>query len=403
MTSNGAADAHPLLFTPITLRGITARNRIVVSPMCQYVSVDGGPTDWQFVHFGRYAMGGAGIVFGEELAVEARGRKTYHCAGIWNDHQARAYRRITDFIKQMGAVPAIQLGHCGRNAGSHGAMEDWRALDERDARVGTPPWRGLAPSPLPARRGFPVPIEMDLDDIRTVLHAFRDATHRATDAGYDIAEIHGAHGYLIYQFLSPVSNHRTDMYGGSRENRMRLALEVAETVRAAWPQDKPLFFRVSAVDGKGGLWGLDDTVALARELRLREVDVVDCSSGGISGNSDMALVPRVPGYQVPYASRVRREAGVMSMAVGLITDPQQAEAVLRDGHADLVAMARELMIHADWPLLAAKALQGGQYDLMAPSIAHRLRRRDEQAVAYPPGSAVEIPVAADRSELYRWS
>jgi 2,4-dienoyl-CoA reductase-like NADH-dependent reductase (Old Yellow Enzyme family) len=403
MTSNGAADAHPLLFTPITLRGITARNRIVVSPMCQYVSVDGGPTDWQFVHFGRYAMGGAGIVFGEESAVEARGRKTYHCAGIWNDHQARAYRRITDFIKQMGAVPAIQLGHCGRNAGSHGAMEDWRALDERDARVGTPPWRGLAPSPLPARRGFPVPIEMDLDDIRTVLHAFRDATHRATDAGYDIAEIHGAHGYLIHQFLSPVSNHRTDMYGGSRENRMRLALEVAETVRAAWPQDKPLFFRVSAVDGKGGLWGLDDTVALARELRLREVDVVDCSSGGISGNSDMALVPRVPGYQVPYASRVRREAGVMSMAVGLITDPQQAEAVLRDGHADLVAMARELMIHADWPLLAAKALQGGQYDLMAPSIAHRLRRRDEQAVAYPPGSAVEIPVAADRSESYRWS
>jgi 2,4-dienoyl-CoA reductase-like NADH-dependent reductase (Old Yellow Enzyme family) len=403
MTSNGAGEARqPLLFTPITLRGVTARNRIVVSPMCQYVSVDGGPTDWQFVHFGRYAMGGAGIVFGEETAVEARGRKTYHCAGIWNDHQARAYRRVTDFIKQLGAVPAIQLGHCGRNAGSHGAMEEWRALDERDARAGMPPWRGLAPSPLPARRGFPVPIEMDHDDIRTVLAAFRDATHRATDAGYDIAEIHGAHGYLIHQFLSPVSNRRTDAYGGSRENRLRFALEVAETVRAAWPQDKPLFFRVSAVDGKGGLWGLDDTVALARDLREREVDVVDCSSGGISGDSDMALVPRVPGYQVPYASRVRREAGVMSMAVGLITDPQQAESVLREGHADLVAMARELMIHADWPLLAAKALEGGHYDLMAPSIAHRLRRRDEQAVAYPPGSAVEIPVAADRVEPYRW-
>jgi 2,4-dienoyl-CoA reductase-like NADH-dependent reductase (Old Yellow Enzyme family) len=403
MTSNGAATARPpLLFTPITLRGVTARNRIVVSPMCQYVSVDGGPTDWQFVHFGRYAMGGAGIVFGEETGVEARGRKTYHCAGIWNDHQARAYRRITDFIKQMGAVPAIQLGHCGRNAGSHGAMEDWRALDERDARAGMPPWRGLAPSPLPARRGFPVPIEMDQDDIRTVLAAFRDATHRATDAGYDIVEIHGAHGYLIHQFLSPISNKRTDAYGGSRENRMRFALEVAETVRAALPQDKPLFFRVSAVDGKGGLWGLDDTVALARELRLREVDVVDCSSGGISGSSDMVLVPRVPGYQVPYASRVRREAGVMSMAVGLITDPHQAEAVLQEGHADLVAMARELMIHADWPLQAAKALEAGHYDLMAPSISHRLRRRDEQAVAYPPGSAVDIPLAADRVESYRW-
>ena len=349
----------PLLFTPITLRGITARNRVVVSPMCQYVSVDGGPTDWQFVHFGRYAMGGAGIVFGEETAVEARGRKTYHCAGIWNDHQARAYRRITDFIKEMGAVPAIQLGHCGRNAGSHGAMQEWRALDERDARAGMPPWRGLAPSPLPARRGFPVPIEMDHDDIRSVLAAFRDAAKRATDAGYDICEIHGAHGYLIHQFLSPVSNRRTDAYGGSRENRMRFALEVAETVRAAWPQDRPLFFRVSAVDGKGGLWGLDDTVALAHELRARDVDLVDCSSGGIGGDSDMALVPRVPGYQVPYASRVRRETGIMTMAVGLITEPSQAEAVLAEGHADLVAMARELMIHADWPLRAAKELQGG--------------------------------------------
>ena len=403
MTSQSAVDAQPsLLFTPITLRGVTARNRIVVSPMCQYVSVDGGPTDWQFVHFGRYAMGGAGIVFGEETAVEARGRKTYHCAGLWNDHQAKAYRRVTDFIKQMGAVPAIQLGHCGRNAGSHGAMEDWRALDERDARAGMPPWRGLAPSPLPARRGFPVPIEMDQDDIRTVLAAFRDAAHRATDAGYDLCEIHGAHGYLIHQFLSPMSNRRTDAYGGSREARMRFALEVAETVRAAWPRDKPLFVRVSAVDGKGGLWGLDDTVALARELRQRDVDVVDCSSGGIGGDSEMAQVPRVPGYQVPYASRVRREVGVMTMAVGLITDPHQAEAVLVDGHADLVAMARELMIHADWPLRAAKALNTGEYDLMAPSIAHRLRRRDEQAVAYPPGCAVEIPIMADRREPYRW-
>jgi 2,4-dienoyl-CoA reductase-like NADH-dependent reductase (Old Yellow Enzyme family) len=403
MTSQSAVDAQPsLLFTPITLRGVTARNRIVVSPMCQYVSVDGGPTDWQFVHFGRYAMGGAGIVFGEETAVEARGRKTYHCAGLWNDHQAKAYRRVTDFIKQMGAVPAIQLGHCGRNAGSHGAMEDWRALDERDARAGMPPWRGLAPSPLPARRGFPVPIEMDQDDIRTVLAAFRDAAHRATDAGYDICEIHGAHGYLIHQFLSPMSNRRTDSYSGSREARMRFALEVAETVRAAWPRDKPLFFRVSAVDGKGGLWGLDDTVALAHELRQRDVDVVDCSSGGIGGDSEMAQVPRVPGYQVRYASRVRREVGVMTMAVGLITDPHQAEAVLVDGHADLVAMARELMIHADWPLRAAKTLNAGEYDLMAPSIAHRLRRRDEQAVAYPPGCAVEIPIMADRREPYRW-
>jgi 2,4-dienoyl-CoA reductase-like NADH-dependent reductase (Old Yellow Enzyme family) len=199
-----------------------------------------------------------------------------------------------------------------------------------------------------------------------------------------------------------MSNRRTDAYGGSREARMRFALEVAETVRAAWPQDKPLFFRVSAVDGKGGLWGLDDTVALACELRQRAVDVVDCSSGGIAGDSEMVQVPRVPGYQVPYASRIRREAGVMTMAVGLITEPHQAEAVLADGHADLVAMARELMVHADWPLRAAKMLDAGEYDLMPPSIAHRLRRRDEQAVAYPPGCAVEIPIMADRRETYRW-
>ena len=400
--SASAAALRPLLLTPLTLRGVTARNRIVVSPMCQYVSVDGSPTDWQFVHFGRYAMGGAGIVFGEETAVEARGRKTYHCAGIWNDQQMRAYRRITDFIKEMGSIAAIQLGHCGRNAGSHGAMEDWRALDERDARAGMPPWRGLAPSPLPARRGFPVPIEMDHDDIRTVVAAFSDAAGRAIDAGYDICEIHGAHGYLIHQFLSPVSNRRTDSYGGSLENRMRFALEVAETVRAVWPQDRPVFFRVSAVDGKGGLWSLDDTVVLANALSAREIDLIDCSSGGISGGSDMAVVPRVPGYQIPYASRVRREAGIKTMAVGLITEPLQAEAVLQEGHADLVAMARELMIHADWPLRAARELRGGHYDLMAPSIAHRLRRRDQQAVAHPPGSAVQIPITADRSEPYRW-
>jgi 2,4-dienoyl-CoA reductase-like NADH-dependent reductase (Old Yellow Enzyme family) len=243
---------------------------------------------------------------------------------------------------------------------------------------------------------------MDHDDIRGVLVAFRDAAKRATDAGYDICEIHGAHGYLIHQFLSPVSNRRTDAYGGPRENRMRFALEVAETVRAAWPQDRPLFFRVSAVDGKGGLWGLDDTVALARGMKARDVDLVDCSSGGIGGDSEMPLVPRVPGYQVPYASRVRRETGIMTMAVGLITEPAQAEAVLAEGHADLVAMARELMVHADWPLRAAKELEGGHYDLMAPSIAHRLRRRDEQSASYAPGSAVDIPTGPDQREPYRW-
>ena len=387
MTSQSAVDAQPsLLFTPITLRGVTARNRIVVSPMCQYVSVDGGPTDWQFVHFGRYAMGGAGIVFGEETAVEARGRKTYHCAGLWNDHQAKAYRRVTDFIKQMGAVPAIQLGHCGRNAGSHGAMEDWRALDERDARAGMPPWRGLAPSPLPARRGFPVPIEMDQDDIRTVLAAFRDAAHRATDAGYDICEIHGAHGYIVQQFLSPITNKRNDGYGGDIRGRMRFALELVEAARAAWPKDKPLFFRASCVDGEGGAWTLDDTVVLAGELKARGVDVIDCSSGGIEGPLTLAVVPRVPGYHVPFADRIRHEAGIPTMAVGLITEAAQAESYLAEGRCDLIALARELMWNPNWPAHAAQALRGGDpLALIPPSYAWWLRRREEVRRQYPTG------------------
>jgi 2,4-dienoyl-CoA reductase-like NADH-dependent reductase (Old Yellow Enzyme family) len=368
----------PLLFTPITIRGVTAKNRVVVSPMCQYHSRDGGPGDWQMAHLGRLAVGGAGIIFGEETAVEARGRKTYACAGIYDDKHIAMYRRITDFIREQGAVPAIQLGHAGRKASCHVARRGWEPLSDADAKDGLPPWQGLAPSALDQLPRRYTPREMDRADIRAVLDAWKEAMHRATDAGYDICEIHGAHGYLIHQFLSPVSNRRTDGYGGDREGRMRFALEVAEVSRAAWPADKPLFFRVSSVDGQGGIWNLDDTVALAKALKARKIDLIDCSSGGIGGDSGMPMVPRIVRFQAGFAERVRREADIMTVAVGGVTQAQQAEAILQRRQADLVGVAREFLWNSDWAAHAALALgapdPSGQ---MPEEYAYRLRLREK--------------------------
>jgi len=372
-------ETQPLLFTPITIRGVTSKNRIVVSPMCQYNSDDGGPGDWQMMHLGRLAVGGAGIIFGEETGVEARGRKTYKCAGIWDDKHIPMYRRITDFIKEQGAVPAIQIGHAGRKASCHTATEDWRPLTDDDAKDGWAPWQGLAPSALDQLPRRFTPKAMDADDIKIVLDAWREATRRSMDAGYDILEIHGAHGYLIHQFLSPVSNHRNDAYGGDRAGRMRFALEVAEVVRDAWPRDKPLFFRVSSVDGEGGMWDLDDTVALSKELKGRDIDLVDCSSGGISGDSEMPMIPRIEQFQAGFAERIRREADIMTIAVGGITEANQAEGILQSGRADLVALAREFLWNADWAAHAAKTLGATDpFGQMPHEYAFRLRQREKQ-------------------------
>ena len=372
-------ETQPLLFTPITIRGVTSKNRIVVSPMCQYNSDDGGPGDWQMMHLGRLAVGGAGIIFGEETGVEARGRKTYKCAGIWDDKHIPMYRRITDFIKEQGAVPAIQIGHAGRKASCHTATEDWRPLTDDDAKDGWAPWQGLAPSALDQLPRRFTPKAMDAGDIKIVLDAWREATRRSMDAGYDILEIHGAHGYLIHQFLSPVSNHRNDAYGGDRAGRMRFALEVAEVVRDAWPRDKPLFFRVSSVDGEGGMWDLDDTVALSKELKGRDIDLVDCSSGGISGDSEMPMIPRIEQFQAGFAERIRREADIMTIAVGGITEANQAEGILQSGRADLVALAREFLWNADWAAHAAKTLGATDpFGQMPHEYAFRLRQREKQ-------------------------
>lgn len=368
------------LFSSLTLRDIDVRNRIVVSPMCQYASVNGSPTDWHLVQLGRYALGGAGIVFGEETAVEARGRKTHQCAGLWADDQIKDYQRITAFVRAHGATPAIQIGHSGRRASVHGATKNWAPMTDADADPGFPPWQGLAPSEIPAGPGHHVPRAMDRTDMQTVVDAFAAAARRADTAGYDILEIHGAHGYLLHQFLSPASNQRDDAYGGKLASRMRFPLEVTEAVRAAWPLSKPLFYRVSSVDGEGGAWSLDDTVFLSAELKALGVDVIDCSSGGITGSSNMALVPRVPGYQVPFAERVRDACDIKTMAVGLITQAEHADSIIRTGQADLVALARELILNPNWPVHAALELGvDNAYDLMPEEFSYRLKRRDDIA------------------------
>jgi 2,4-dienoyl-CoA reductase-like NADH-dependent reductase (Old Yellow Enzyme family) len=371
--------------------------------MCQYLSVDGGPTDWHLVHLGRFAIGGAGIVFCEDCVVQARGRTTHHCAGIYDDALVPRYRRVTDFIRSMGSVPAIQIGHAGSVASSKGPMDGFVPLTADDAARGFPAWRPVAVSEGELGPGRPLPVVLERGDIAGLVRAFAEAARRAADAGYEICEIHGAHGYLIHQFLSAGSNRRSDAYGADLEGRMRFALEVVEAVRAAWPADKPLFFRVSCVEGKGGSWGMTDTLRLCGELLARGVDVIDCSSGGIGGTSAMPAVPRVPGFQVGYADRIRRTLNCLTMAVGMITEGKQAEAILAAGSADLIAVASEMMFDPNWALRAARELGVPDHlDLLPPHHAFRLKRREEMRGAYPPGSAAAIPWEVDEAIPYEW-
>jgi 2,4-dienoyl-CoA reductase-like NADH-dependent reductase (Old Yellow Enzyme family) len=366
----------PLLFQPVTIKSVTARNRIVASPMSQYLSHNGSPTDWHIAHMGRYAIGGAGIVFYEETAVEARGRKTHHCAGLYRADQVPEYRRIARFLRGIGAVPAMQLGHAGGGGSGHSPREGRGPLTAEDAANGFPPWQTISSSPVAVRASRAAPREMDRDDIATVIRAWATAAARTLEAEFDICEIHGAHGYLIQQFLSPLINRRTDGYGGDRKGRMRLALEITEAVRAVWPEHKPLFFRVSSIDGRGGSWALEDTVALAVELKARGVDLIDCSSGGLTGSSGMPAVPQVPGLHVPFARAVKAATGMLTMAPGLVTTGTQAEGILQAGDVDLIGMARELMYCSEWPVHAARDLGVADHlGLFPEDFAFRLRAR----------------------------
>ncbi|MGO9094140.1 MAG: NADH:flavin oxidoreductase/NADH oxidase [Bryobacteraceae bacterium] len=336
------------LFAPLTIRGVRFRNRIVVAPMSQYSSEDGFAGDWHLVHLGSRAVGGAAAVVSEAAAVEPRGRISPNDLGIWKDEHIDGLARIARFVKQQGAVPGIQLAHAGRKASTEPPWKGGGAIIPEDGG-----WQSVAPSAIPFRPSDPVPAELSLAEIPGVIEAFARAALRAVEAGFELLEIHAAHGYLLHQFLSPLSNRRRDEYGGSFDGRARVVCEVASAVRAAWPEALPLFIRISATDWVDGGWNLDDSVELARRLRECGVDLVDCSSGGTSPD---ARIPAAPGYQVPFAERIRREARILTGAVGMITDAEQADAILRRGQADLVLLAREFLRSPYWPLHAARKL-----------------------------------------------
>lgn len=337
------------LFSPLTLRGVTLRNRIVVSPMCQYSSADGFATDWHLVHLGQFAAGGAAMVLTEATAVTAGGRISPHDLGVWKDEHVDMLARIGRFVETQGAVFGMQLAHAGRKASTGRPWEGGGPVD-----VDAGGWTHLeAPSALPFDDGYQTADALDAAGIARVVSAFRGAAERALAAGMQVIELHAAHGYLLHQFLSPLSNVRTDRYGGSFENRIRLVLEVVASVRDVWPERLPLLLRLSVTDWRDGGWTPDESVALARRLGESGVDAIDCSSGGVVPK---VQVPMGPGYHAAFAERIRRETGVPTAAVGLITAAAQADTIVRSGQADLVVMARELLRRPHWPLAAAHEL-----------------------------------------------
>lgn len=336
------------LFEPLTLRAITLRNRIMVSPMCQYSSTDGFATDWHLVHLGGRAVGGAALVMTEATAVEAQGRISPQDLGIYHDEHIEMLARINAFIKDQGAIPGIQLAHAGRKASTY---RPWSGHGELPLAEGR--WQTVAPSQERFSATYPLPKELTKQEIREITRHFRSAAARALKAGFQVIELHAAHGYLLHEFLSPLSNHRTDEYGGSLRNRMRFLLEIADEVRQVWPDTLPLFVRLSATDWTEGGLTIADSVEIAQTLKGHSVDLIDASSGG---NMFTAKIPVAPGYQVPFAEQIRRDSGIPTAAVGLITEPAQANEIIQRGQADLVTLARELLRDPYWPLHAARTL-----------------------------------------------
>lgn len=351
------------LFAPITLRGVELTSRIAVSPMCMYAATDGFATDFHLAHLGRFALGGAGLVFVEATAVTPSGRISHHDLGLWSDDHVPGLRRIAEFITDSGSVPGIQLGHAGRRAS---VREPWRAgapLDTTDAAEGLGPWQCEAPSALPAGPDWPVPTEMSLADISRSLDEWASAARRAVSAGFRVIEVHGAHGYLAHEFLSPLSNHRTDSYGGSSENRMRYPLELVAAIRSAVPDDVAIAYRLSAVDGPADGLGITDTVRFAAALERAGVDLIDTSSGGIT--TDRSIDTRVRrgfSFHADFSRAIRSGVSIPVATVGLVIDPDQAELLLEQGDADLVLLGREMLDDPNWPHHARQALGEASHD-----------------------------------------
>jgi 2,4-dienoyl-CoA reductase-like NADH-dependent reductase (Old Yellow Enzyme family) len=382
----------PSLFTPLTLRGLTLPNRLVVAPMCQYSVTDGFVGDYHLVHLGRFALGGFGLVLVEATGVTPEGRISPGDVGLWSDDHIPGLARVADFLHAEGTAAGIQLAHAGAKASSLRPWDGSGPVTPENARPGEAPWPTVSASAVPAGPGWPTPHALTVAELAEVRDAFVAATRRALTAGFDVVELHAAHGYLLHQFLSPLSNRREDEYGGSLEGRMRFPLEVVDAVRAAWPEDKPLFVRVSSVDGSREGLTVEDTVAFARELKTRGVDAVHTSGGGIGGGWEH---PIGYGYQVPFAAQVRAEADVATVAVGLIVDARQAEAIVAGGAADLVAIAREAQDDPNFALHAYRELTAG-YDVYPVQAGPRLASRDRLLGTLGPWTGPD-PVQVRRS------
>ena len=373
------------LFSPANIRGVDFPNRIVVPPMCQYSAHEGYVDDWHLVNLGRFAMGGAGLIITEATAVQKKGRITHGCPGIWKDEQIIGHSRIAQFISRNGAIPGIQLGHAGRKASMQRPWYGNGPLNEDDFERGDMPWNIVAPSACSVGEGWQIPEEMSEEQICELIDDFIAAARRAISAGYKVIELHGAHGYLIHSFLSPVSNKRTDKYGGDLHGRMKLAIDISSALRRSISDEMPLFFRVSSTDNLENGWSIEDSVELAKELKKVGVDVIDCSSGGISGSATAARGKRMPGYQVPFAEKIKQNANIMTMAVGLITHPEQANQIIESGKADLVAVAREALFNPMWAAQAAQHLnQDKQFTLWPKQSGWWLERREKSSEFYSP-------------------
>jgi len=349
------------LFSPFSLRSVTFKNRIAVSPMSQYRAKDGYANDWHKVHLGRFALGGASLVYAEATAVQQEGRRTHGDLGLWEDGQIENLKSICAFIEAEGAVPGVQLGHAGRKASERRPWHNETPVDEEDIKErGEHPWEASAPSAIPYADGWPTPKEMSEADIAETVDAFGQAARRSHEAGFKIIEVYAAHGFLVHQFLSPIANQRSDDWGGSLENRIRFAVEVAKSIRANWPDDLPLVFRLSATDWLDGGLEVENTIQIANALKEAGVDMIDCSTGGIGGKERPRRMVIEQGFQVPFAEQVRHESDIATMAVGFLWDAEKCAEIVENDEADMIALARELLDDPNWPLHAAAKLSADE-------------------------------------------